>query len=77
MLVPCYLEFRHAHQTLTLLKISLNVPAKLERDALRKQQITHENFKQFSRRVKKTLRNINPKMMDRTIESMNKKLNLS
>ena len=50
------------------------VSAKLKRDALRK-QITHETFKQFSRRVEKSLRNINPKTTDLTIEF--KELNLS
>ena len=50
------------------------VSAKLKRDALRK-QITHETFKQFSRRVEKSLRNINPKTLDLTIEF--KELNLS
>ena len=51
------------------------VSVKLERDALRK-QITHETFKQFSRRVEKTLRNINPKITDCTIESMKKTFEL-
>ena len=49
--------------------------AKLERDALQK-QVTRETFKQFSRRVGKTLRNINPKIIDHTIESMNKRIEL-
>ena len=51
------------------------VSAKLERDALRK-QITHETFKQFSRTAEKTLRNINLKIIDCTIESMNKRIEL-
>ena len=51
------------------------VSAKLERDALRK-QITHETFEQFSDRVEKTLCNIDPKLIDRTIESMNKRIEL-
>ena len=51
------------------------VTAKLERDALRK-QITHETFEQFSDRVEKTLCNIDPKLIDRTIESMNKTIEL-
>lgn len=50
------------------------VSAKLKRDALRK-QITHETFEQFSRRVEKSLRNINPKTTDLTIKF--KELNLS
>ena len=51
--------------------------AKLERDALRK-QIIHGTFKQFSRRAekKKTLGYINPKIIDHTIESMNKRIEL-
>ena len=56
-------------------KIFNIVSAKLEREALRK-QITHETFKQFSRRVEKTPRNISPKIIDRTIESMNKRIEI-
>ena len=51
------------------------VSAKLERDALRK-QITHETFEQFSDRVEKTLCNIDLKLIDCTIESMNKRIEL-
>ena len=51
------------------------VSAKLEKDALRK-QITYETFEQFSRRVQRTLMNFNHKTIDRTIESMNKRINL-
>ena len=51
------------------------VSAKLERDALRK-QITHETFEQFSDRVEKTLCNIDPKLIDRTNDSMKKTIEL-
>ena len=51
------------------------VSAKLERDALRK-QILHETFKEYSRRVEKTFRNINPEIIDHTIGSMNKRIEL-
>ena len=51
------------------------VSAKLERDALRK-QITDETFEQFSNRVEKTLCNIDPKLIDHTIESMNERIEL-
>ena len=51
------------------------VSAKLERDALRK-QILHETFKEYSRRVEKTLHNINPEIIDHTIGSMNKRIEL-
>ena len=51
------------------------VSAKMEWDALRK-QITHGTFEQFSDRVEKTLRNIDPKLIDRTIEPMNKRIEL-
>ena len=49
--------------------------AKLKRDALRK-QITHETLEQFSDRVEKTLCNIDPKLIDCTIELMNKRIEL-
>ena len=49
------------------------VSAKLERDALRK-QIKHKTFDQFFDRVEKTLCNIDPKLIDRTTESMNKRI---
>ena len=49
------------------------VSAKLERDALLK-QIKHKTFEQFFDRVEKTLCNIDPKLIDRTIELMNKRI---
>ena len=51
------------------------VSTKLERDTLDK-QITHETFKQFSRGVEKMLCNINPKITDGAIESMNIRIEL-
>ena len=51
------------------------VSPKLERDALHK-QIIHETFTEYSRRVEKTLRNINPEIIDHTIGSMNKRIEL-
>ena len=51
------------------------VSAKLEQDALCK-QITHETFEQFSDRVEKTLCNIDPKLIDRTNDSMKKTIEL-
>ena len=75
MLVPCCLEFRHAQvRYLSPIENIFNIVfTKLERDALRK-QITHETFEQFSDRVEKTLCNIDPKLSDCTIESMNKRI---
>ena len=49
------------------------VSAKLERDALLK-QIKHKTFEQFFDRVEKTLCNIDPKLIDRTTELMNKRI---
>ena len=49
------------------------VSAKLERDVLLK-QIKHKTFEQFFDRVEKTLCNIDPKLIDRTTELMNKRI---
>lgn len=51
------------------------VSAKLEKDALDK-QITHETFDQFSNRVERTIMNFDIKVIDRTIESLNKRMDL-
>lgn len=51
------------------------VSANLERDALTK-EITHETFEQFSTRVEKTIRELDGRIIDRTIESMDKRIDL-
>jgi len=47
----------------------------LQSDAL-KNNITYESFQDFSRRVKSTINNLDKKLIDQTIESMQKRMHL-
>ena len=47
----------------------------LEQDAI-KYNITFETYEQFSERVKMTIRNLNTVIINKTIESMNSRMDL-